>query len=241
MVGWAQGVRQLLCPPATAVSPVSVPRSGPPSPASPPQPPPQVRAPTHSLLLRAADPTQSCAQALASRGGLGQDQRDRGHLPDLNRAQDLTGSETARQPREASGGGGPLCSVGELHVLWPQGRHQPGTPGNRTGQVGPLQVWMCRCASVRNGPLPKAVGPRLGRMPRGPPARPRQLAPGTLCCKPGPRAPLWGELWLLSFGPSFPSPPGLLGLPGRNSGSANRALCRLPGLPGLDTEQWQGL
>lgn len=58
-------------PPATAVSPLFLhhaPRSGPPSPASPPQPPPQVRAPTCSLLLRAADPTRSCAEAPASLG-----------------------------------------------------------------------------------------------------------------------------------------------------------------------------
>ena len=146
-------------------------------------------------------------------------------------------------------GGVEVCRCGGVQV-W----SSAGVEVCRCGCAG-VQVWscagvelcrcggveLCRCASARNGPLPKAVGPRLGRMPRGPPARPRQLAPGMLCCKPGPRAPLWGELWLLSFGPSFPSPPGLLSLPGRNSGSANRALCRLPGLPGLDTEQWQGL
>lgn len=238
---------------------------------SPPQPHPRCTHPP-SCCSGLPGPLQSCAEAPANRGGLGQDQRDRGHLPDLNRAQDLRDSLSTW---EASAG----CSL-QWGYLTSSGPGEPPAWHQVIGQagVGPLQVcrcgvcrcagagegvqvwrrcrcgavwvWscagvgcagveLCRCAGAKEWTC-QGRGAEAGKDTRGPPARPRQLAPGTLCCTPGPPAPLWGSFGFFPLAQVSHRPLACWAFRRKLQAVQSRALCR-PRVAGLDTEQWQGL
>ena len=185
-------------PPATAVSPLCLHHAQDLLPQPhPPNPHPKSAHPPPHCCTELLTPLAPVLRPRLVWGGLGQDQRDRGHLPDPNRAQDLRDSPSTQ-------GGGPLCRAGEPHVLRPPGR--TSLAPQVIGQAG----WgHCRCADVQAQGMdlcPRPEGPRLGGTPRGLPARPRQLAPGTLCRTPGPRAPLRGALASFLW-PKFPITP----------------------------------
>lgn len=167
----------------------------------PPSPYPRYSHPPHSLLLRAVDPTQSCAEALA---GLGWPWTEPGGQVTLARFEQGPGPH---QPREASEGRQPShpLPLGEVPASapWVTGQAELHRVGG-TGAGG--DAW-CGGWAYAQGQR----GPGLKEVPRGPQPEPRQLAVGGSCAQHiWSSASVGADLASLPW-PKFPITPGPAG------------------------------